>query len=290
MNARSATAATLKILRDDLAAQLAHQAATGHLLAPEMMELMNGKLPSLPHRWELHEAVSELVVLALTNCVAPYEIDPGDAPMRALEDIAVELGFPPPDRFTVARAIKDVQLRRWQGRCAMGPGIDGRRWRSASRRRAGGAGSGGTSRRLRRRGNHRRTCAFGPGGMVGGLAMLGGLAGTGAAAAAAAVVGGSGPEEPRPNLEKLMMRVAAEHARKLLDLPHDTTLWYQLTDFECQVSAVINRLTPFNDPKSPKLVQLAAAQAAINALLRFMIEHGLSPAAITDGEPKAVAG
>ena len=85
-----------------------------------------------------------------------------------------------------------------------------------------------------------------------------------------------------------MMRVAAEHARKLLDLPHDTTLWYQLTDFESQVSAVVNRLTPFNDPKSPKIVQLAAAQVAINALLRFMIDKGLSPAAITDGEPKAI--
>jgi hypothetical protein len=67
---------TLKLLRDDLAAQLSHQAATGHLLAPEMVDLMNGKLPALPHRWELHEAISELVVLALTNCVAPYEIDP----------------------------------------------------------------------------------------------------------------------------------------------------------------------------------------------------------------------
>ena len=74
---------TLKLLRDDLAAQLSHQAATGHLLAPEMVDLMNGKLPALPHRWELHEAISELVVLALTNGVAPVEIDPGDAQMRA---------------------------------------------------------------------------------------------------------------------------------------------------------------------------------------------------------------
>lgn len=85
--------ATLKILREDLAAQLSQQAAAGRLLAQEMHVLMNGELPRLPHRWELHEAIGELVVLAHTNCVTPYEIDPGDAPKKALEDMFVELGF-----------------------------------------------------------------------------------------------------------------------------------------------------------------------------------------------------
>ena len=32
------------------------------------------------------------------------------------------------------------------------------------------------------------------------------------------------------------------------DLPFDRTLWYQLTDFESQISAIINRLSAFNDP------------------------------------------
>ncbi|MEZ0339863.1 hypothetical protein ACAG25_07745 [Mycobacterium sp. pV006] len=89
---------------------------------------------------------------------------------------------------------------------------------------------------------------------MGGLAMLGGLASTGAAAAAAAAVSGPGSQVTGPNLESLMMRVAVEHARKTLDLPHDTTLWYQLTDFESQVSAALNRLQAFNDPKSQKLL------------------------------------
>lgn len=118
--------------------------------------------------------------------------------------------------------------------------------------------------------------------------MLGGLAGTGAATTAAAAVSGSPAEIAAPNLEKLMMRVATEHARKLLDLPHDSALWYQLTDFECQISAILNRLKTFNDPKSPKISQLDAAQFAVNALLQFMIEKGLSPTAITDGEPKSL--
>jgi len=105
---------------------------------------------------------------------------------------------------------------------------------------------------------------------------------------AAAVASGSGADTAGPNLEKLMMRVAAEHARKQLDLPFDSALWYQLTDFECQISAVVNRLNAFSDPKSVKLSQLTAAQVAVNALLRFMIDRGLSPNAITDGEPRSI--
>jgi hypothetical protein len=281
--------ATLKILRDDLSAQLLHQASMGQLLAPEMYEIIAGKLPRLPHRWEVHEAVGELVVLALTNCVTPYQIDPGDAPRKALEDIAVELGFQRQIGRTVAEALGGVQ------RCVSGKG--GVPWGRVLTAAAGVAllaagpvglavaapagvfGAAAITGGL---------AAFGPGGMVGGLAMLGGLAGTGAATTAAAVVGGSGADAAVPNLEKLMMRVAAEHAHKQLDLPFDSTLWYQLTDFECQISAVINRLKPFDDSKSSKLTQLSAAQAAINALLRFMIENGLSPDAITDGEPASI--
>jgi hypothetical protein len=281
--------ATLKLLRDDLGAQLEHQAASGQLLSSEMVDLINGKLARLPHRWELHEAIAELVVLALTNPVSPYEINPGDAPKKALEDIAVELGFRRQIGTTVATAINDVQARvgnkggvPWgrvltaaAGVALLAAGPVG----LAVAAPAGAFGAAAITGGL---------AAFGPGGMVGGLTMLGSLAGAGAATTAAAVASGGGPEASGPNLEKLMMRVSIEYARKLLDLPFDTTLWYQLTDFECQVSAIINRLKAFNDAKSPKLAQLEAAQAALNSLLRFMIEKGLSPEAITDGEPKAL--
>jgi hypothetical protein len=281
--------ATLKLLRDDFAAQLAHHAASGQLLAPEMLDLAEGKLAALPHRWELHDAIGELVVLALTNCVTPYEIDAGDAQIRALEDISVDMGFRRHIGSTVARALNEVR------ECVSGKG--GVPWGRVLTAAAGVAllaagpvglmvaAPAGVAGAAAITGG---LAAFGPGGMVGGLAMLGGLAGTGAATAAAAVAGGGGSAGSGPNLENLMMRIAAEYARKLLDLPFDTTLWYQLTDFECQISAVINRLNAFDDPKSGKLTQLTGVQIAVNALLRFMIEHGLSPAAITDGETKAI--
>lgn len=281
--------AALRILREDLAAQLKQNAAAGQHLAPQMIDLINGKLPRLPHRWELHEAVGEMVVLALSNCVAPYEIDPEDAQRKALNDIAVELGLVRTTGDRVAEAIKEV------GECVAGKGGFplGRVLTAAAgvaliasgpvglavAAPAGAFGAAAIVGGL---------AAFGPGGMVGGLAMLGGLAGVGAAAAAAAVAGGGGPAASVNNFEKLLMRIAAEYARKKLDLPFDTTIWFQLTDYEGQISAILNRLQAFSDAKSQTIVQLIAAQVSIRALLRFLIEKGLAPAEITDGETRAL--
>ena len=277
--------ATLKLLRDDLAAQLTHYAAASHLLAPELHELAAGRLPPLPQRWELHQAVGELVVLALTNCVTPYEFDVADAPMRALAEVAVELGFTSDTGNKIGTAIKDVQT------CIAGE--ETVQWGRLLTAAAGvalvaaapiGLAIAAPATAFGAAAITGALAAFGPGGMIGGLATLGGLAGTGAAmtAAAAAV----SPHEPgyAPNLEKLTLRVTTEHARKMLDLPYDTTLWYQLADFESQISRAINRLSPFSDHKSEKIVLLTAAKVAVQALIRFMIEKSLAPNAITDGE------
>lgn len=277
----------MQLMRDDLAAQLRQRTYVGQTLSFEMQQLANGILPELPHRWELHQAVGELVVLALTNCIAPYEIDVSDAPMRALDDGAVLMGFQRSHGTKVATAIKEVQqaiggksgvpwgrvLTAAAGLALVAAGPIG----LAVAAPAGAFGAAAIAGGL---------AAFGPGGMVGGLAMLGGLAGTGAAVAAAAAAGGSDPSNEAPNLAKLMLRVATERARKLLDLPYDTNLWYQLTDFESQISAALNRLRAFSDEKSPRVLQLVEAQVAVKALIRFSIERGLGPSAITDGEPK----
>ena len=84
--------------------------------------------------------------------------------------------------------------------------------------------------------------AFGPGGMVVGMTMVIGLVGTGAATTAAALATGRGTAGTTPNLDKLMMRVAAEYARRLLDRDFDTRLWCQIADFESQVSAAISEI------------------------------------------------
>lgn len=277
----------LQLMRDDLAAQLKQRANAGQPLSFEMQQLANGVLPDLPHRWELHEAVGELAILALTNCIAPYEIDIGDAPMLALDDCATLMGFQKSHGEKVAAAIKEVQeavggksgvpwgrvLTAAAGLALVAAGPIG----LAVAAPAGAFGAAAIAGGL---------AAFGPGGMVGGLWMLGGLAGAGAAVAAAAAAGGSDRSDDGPNLAKLMLKVATERARKMLQLPYDTTLWYQLTHFESQISAALNRLTTFSDDKAPGVLQMKEAQLAIKALIRFAISHGLAPVAITDGESK----
>jgi len=61
-------------------------------------------------------------------------------------------------------------------------------------------------------------------------------------------------------------------------------LWYQLANFEGQISAEINRRAPFDDPKSAKLSQLTEARTSVEALLRFMIDNGLAPPAMAEVE------
>lgn len=277
----------LKLIREDLASQLTQVSSSGHAIAPEMRQLASGgELPVLPRRWEVHDAVALLVVLAVVNCVAPYEIEVGDARKLALADIAADLGFREDIGKKVRQALDDVEkavsgegfpwgrvLATAAGVALLAAGPVGLLAAAPASAFGAAAITGGLA-------------AFGPGGMAGGLAMLGGLAGAGAAVTTAAAIAGGGAGVSLPILMQMTLRVTTEHARNLLGLPYDAALWYQLADFESYVCASINRLETFSDKKSPKLQQLEDTRSAINALLRFMLLKGLAPVEITDGEPR----
>lgn len=278
----------LRLIQDDLVAQLGQVSGVGgRPVCAEVFELIRGTLPTLPHRWELYELVAELVVLALTNMVEPYEIDVEKAPMLALPDLAVELGFRRDIGTKVGTAIADVQkhiaprggvpwgrvLTAAAGVALVAAGPVGLAVAAPASAFGAAAITGGLA-------------AFGPGGMVGGLAMLSGLAGTGAAVAASAATGGSS-EQPSHDPTKLVLRVATEHARKKLDLSYDEGLWYQLGNFETEVSGELNRLSTFCDPKSLKVKQLEAGKLTITRLMSFMIENGLGPKALEAADDAA---
>ena len=276
----------LSAQQDEVVAQIEAAATTANIaVAAELYELAQGALPRLPHRWELHEAVSELVVLAMTNLVEPYEINVDRAPKEALADVAVELGFQRPTGTKIGSAIEDVQnfisrkggvpwgrvLTAAAGVAIVAAGPVGLIVAAPAGVFGAAALTGGLA-------------ALGPGGMVGGLAMLGGLASTGAAVATSAATTGGGPAQPVSDSNTLVLRVAVEHARKLLELPYDETLWYQITDLETQLSARINRLSVYSDPKSPALETLRAGQHTVSRLLAFMLEKGLGPKALVAAE------
>lgn len=282
----------LQLRQDQIVTEIEELASVGQQpLADELHQLLDGKLPPVPLRWELHEAVGELVVLALTNVVDPYELDVEQAPMRAIPEIAFTLGFSTDVGAKVVRAIEDVQqsldrrggvpwgrvLTAAAGVALLAAGPVGLIAAAPATAAGAAAITGGLA-------------AFGPGGMVGGLAMLGGLAGTGAAITTSAVTGGGGEAQSALDLKALVLRVSVEHARNMLDLPFDPNLWYQLADAETQVSAQINLLDSFSASNSPRLAMLREVKDSLERLMTFVIDHGLAPRAIAAGDEKRFDG
>lgn len=275
----------LQVRRDQIVAEIKDLATAGQQPIPgELYDLASGVLPPVPNRWELHEAVGELVILALTNAVDPYEIDVEKAPMRAIPDMAVILGFSADVGVKVVGAIEDVQkalvgrggvpwgrvLTAAAGVAMLAAGPVGLMVAAPAAAYGGAAIVGSLA-------------AFGPGGMVGGLAMLGGLAGAGAAITTTAVTAGGGGSGESLDLETLVLRITVEHARKMLDLPFDENLWYQFAKAETRVSAEINRLEAFSGTKSEWLTKLHEVKTSLERMMTFIIDNGLAPRAINAG-------
>ncbi|MEV0948400.1 hypothetical protein [Rhodococcus sp. NPDC049939] len=279
-------AGALRVRQDQVIAEIEELATVGgQPLADELLQLADGALPTVPHRWELDEAVNELVVLALTNAVDPYEIDVERAPTQAIPEIAAMLGFSTNVGATVVQAVEDVQkcldrrggvpwgrvLTAAAGIALLAAGPIGLIAAAPATAAGAAAITGGLA-------------AFGPGGMVGGLAMLGGLASTGAAIATTAVTGSGEERHSALDLKTLMLRVTVEHTRKMLDLEFDCNLWYQLAEAETQASAQLNSLTAFSSPKSARVVALRELKDSLSQLMKFVIDNGLAPRAIAAGD------
>lgn len=278
----------LKIIQDNFAAHLQQLADSGCPLAPELHSVIDGRLPSLPNRLDLREAVVVLTALTATNFVEPYEIETGDAPKKALATMLVNLGFTPSSNAHIVTALTEVDdvLKRgggipWgrlgvaaAGLALLAAGPVGLAVAAPAGVAGGAAIVGGLA-------------AFGPGGMIGGLGTLGGLMAGGAGLAAGAAMNGASPETLVLNVTQLSLRVAADYALSRLDLPVDTDLWSQLATLETQVTAELNRLTPFSDPKTPRIQQLRAAKYAVTKLLAFVVDKGIAGATGIPGPPRA---
>lgn len=277
----------LGLIQEDLVAKVQLMAAEGQPLAPELRQLLDGQFPQLPHRWEEHEAARHLAVLATSNPILPYEIGTDGAQLEALPEVAVDLGFSRKLGDRVRESVTKINDELLEKR-----GIIDRFGNSTQSRLilaaagialvaaapiglmvaapAGVAGAAALAGGL---------AALGPGGMVGGLATLGGLASAGTLMATVAATVGSQDQIGRdPRI--LLSRIAGEYALKLLGIQHDRVLWLQVTEFETQVCAEFNRLEPFSDKDSARLVHLAEAKRIIAKMIEFMSANGLGPPAL----------
>ena len=280
----------LAVLQDNFGEELL-SAADASPLPPELADLAAGRIPVLPQRWDLPEAVSEAVVLAFTNVLDPYEIDAGDARIDALVPLLMELGYPQRTGKKVADAVREVSGQVTESKRGFGPkarivavaaGVALLAAGPIGIAMAGAAGAAGAAAIVS------GLAAFGPGGMVGGLAMLGGLASTGAMVTTVAATARGGAHPVLTDPTRIAIHVAIAHALNSIDEPYDETLWHKLAAAETEIGTELNRLSAFSDHKAPSIERLQAALAVIDRLMTFMIANGLSPRAIgADGTSPA---
>lgn len=268
----------LQVVQDSAAAQLERAAVNlGRSLPPEVVELSSGRPLQLSQRLEMAEVVLRLSTLAESNVIAPYDVDTGKAHLAALTDIATQLGFRPDVGKRVGEAIAEVRehtgrrgvpwgrvLTGAAGLALIATGPVGLIVAAPATAFGAAAITGGLA-------------AFGPGGMVGGMALMGGLASAGAAVATSAATVGQSEQFAVEKAGALVVRVAAQRALQMLDLPHDPDLWFAVTDLETTLSAQLARLRPFSDRKAAGLVDREWALDLVTNLLRFMASKGLGP-------------
>ena len=271
---------TLKVLGDEFVDAVRQRLPQGSSLPTEVEMLSRGQVPRPTQQLDLDEAIRRVVPMSFSNVIQPYEIEVGTAQVDAIEDFFVDLGYTSGHGRKVRDAICDVQKVLTES----GGFPAGRLALAAAGLALIAAGPIGIATMGTAAGAAAITsglAAFGPGGMAGGLAMLSGLASTGAmvTTAAATLKGADGPPVSDP--ATLAIQVASSHALRLVGEQPDPHLWSMLTTADGIVSGHINKLAQFSDPKSPQLAQLRQTRDAIARLMGFAADKGLGFKAIT---------
>ncbi|ALG85275.1 hypothetical protein [Gordonia phthalatica] len=271
----------LSVVRDLYVSDLLEQAET-HQLPPELTTLSEGKLPRLPRIWDLSEVISRVVVLAYSNLVSPYEIDTGDAAFGAISAIMNHLGYSTETAEQVCEAVESVNAHLDRRARWLGPRS---RWALAAAgvallaagpvglAVAGGVGAVGVAAIS----GGLATASTASIAAAGGLAMLSGIAGTAGMVAAAAATARPGPKAVVLDPTSIAIQVAVAHALKNVGEEFDDGLWERVMMAESELSAQINRLEPFSDPRAPSLEQLRSSRDLISSLLGYMKKHRLAP-------------
>jgi len=271
----------LRVVQDGVLAQLQESAAaSGRTVPQEIATLSSGRPPQVPQRMAMSDAVLRLTTLAESNLIAPYEIDTDKAHADALQDVAGQLGFRPDLGKRVADALAEVRdhtgrrgvpwgrvLTGAAGLALIAAGPVGLIAAAPASAFGAAAITGGLA-------------AFGPGGMVGGMALMGGLASAGAAVATSAATVAHANVSAVDQAGALLVRVAAQRALQMLDLPHDPEIWFAVANLETALASQIARLRPFSDKKAPGLVDRERALGLVVSLLGYMRAQGLGPSGL----------
>lgn len=245
----------------------------GRQVAQEVETLASGQAPSCPRAWTLDESVRLLIMATTTNLVLPWEVEAHESARDALPSASVGLGFGAQQGSKVATAISEARKAlgldkdfEWD-RILLGAAgvamIVAAPIGIALAVPAGLAGAAALTSAL---------AAFGPGGMIGGMALAGTLVGTGAVATASAAL----VDAPAAVLEvEVLRRVADARARQLLGVAQDPLSWWLLTDMQGRVAEEHNQLSGLSDKGAPTVKQMELKLELLQRAIDWMLRLGL---------------
>lgn len=271
----------IRIKRADLVAQVWDADANGIPLPRELHQLAEGDTPKIPDHWTVGGLIEQLTILALSDLIAPFEIDIDDAAFKALPQITEKAGQSTSFGFelrSLVRVFNESITKmtkpgaNW-GRIAFAAAgvavIAIAPYSLIALAPAGAAGAAALTGGL---------AALGPGGMVGGLAAIGGIPSTGAAITTAAAVGGRG-ERGQLNSGQLLLATAVAFAQKSFGHEFDDAIWLKASAAAAELSAQINTVEAISDSKSRSLSALISERDLAQNLITFMEANDLTPAA-----------
>ena len=266
--------------RADLVAQIWDADANGIPLPREFHKLAEGETPDVPNYWSTPRLIEQLTILALSDLIAPFEIDIEDAGLKAIPHISKKVGLTKDFALELQEIIRGFNETitkmtkpgaNW-GRIAFAAAgvavIAIAPYSLVALAPAGAAGAAALTGGL---------AALGPGGMVGGIAAIGGIAGTGAAITTAAAVGGR-VDGARLNSGQLLLACAVAYAQRSLGHDYDDDIWLKASAVAAELEAQVNTVEAISDPKSRSLSALIAERDLAQNLVTFLEAKDLMPA------------
>jgi pimeloyl-ACP methyl ester carboxylesterase len=238
--------------------------------------LLEGKVDKLGFSARpMDEALYFAVVAGTNNPVAPYELDTEKEQLRALEHLWSDVyGYTQASGATVVRVLREareVYDSNWKkyvlGAAGLALLVAAPIGIAGLAAASGLAGAAALTTSL---------AAFGPGGMVGGMALAAGLIGVGSGTVTAAVTASSmSPEMLQTQCVRLMSYAKGHQA---LDLDGDRhAAWRTLVTWHSELASELARIEVYSDEGAPGVRSLKQRVRMLTKAIDWMTEQGLAP-------------
>ncbi len=262
----------LSVVQAEMAQELRERAeADGRPVSAAVAALVNAARPRLAHVSRLEDVLDVLVIGAMTNLVAPYEINASRAVEGAMRDMCVDLGLRGKWGLDVYQAVVAVK--------SVVRDVSGLRWPAIALGAAGVALSAAGPLGMALWTRDRRTDAaadmlHAPGALSDGSKFSAMAAALGQAESKA-----SAATTPIAQLATdLVIRVAVEQARdNVPGVRRNDEAWFLLAEKERDIAAELRKLSTFSDPGGAGIGELKQKQELVKRLINYMIENGLGP-------------